>query len=348
MKASTRKLLSIVFLFVTLGLVLFIGFSETDVVDLWGALQKLSWASLLLCLPGWIGYVLADSVSIYHFFRRQGHPLSFWYSIRISVIGIYYCNITPGASGGQPMQIYYLKKANVPIGVSGSALTVKFFCFQLTLLVVGAILWFTHAEYVTGHLQGVIWVILLGYVINFFSIGILLVMAINKQAVRSIITLCIRIGVRIRLCKDPEKSTKKWEAHCASFLSSVQMIRDNPFDLLVQFLIALVQLLSLMMTIPLIYHAFGLSGTSLMEQLTMGVLLYISASYTPLPGASGAQEGGFAVFFQGIFPSGYLFVALLVWRFCTYYISLIVGVLLTIGQGLFSSLRGKSLPKNKG
>ena len=341
MKASAKKLLSVAFLFLTLGLVLYIGFNETNIADLWGALRKLSWTALLPCFLGWIGYILADSVSIFHFFRRQGHPLPFRLSLYVAVIGNYYCNITPGASGAQPMQVYYLRKANVPIGVSSSALSVKFFCFQLMLLMAGAVLWIAHAQYVAVQLQGIIWVVLLGYVFNFFSIGILFVMAVNKRAVRALVTLCIRIGVRLHICKDPKKSLEKWEAHCAAFLSSVQMIRNNPFDLLVQFLIALAQLLSLMMATPLIYHAFGLSGTGLMEQLTMGVLLYISASFTPLPGASGAQEGGFAVFFRGIFPAGYHFAALLVWRFCTYYISLIIGALLTIGQGLLKGLCGK-------
>ena len=73
-----------------------------------------------------------------------------------------------------------------------------------------------------------------------------------------------------------------------------------------------------------------------MELITMGVLLYIGASYTPLPGASGAQEGGFAVLFKGIFPDARLFVALLIWRFSTYYLNVIVGAVVAT----VSSIRG--------
>lgn len=91
-----------------------------------------------------------------------------------------------------------------------------------------------------------------------------------------------------------------------------------------------------MLPIIAVYHAFGLSEVSSMELITMGVLLYIGASYTPLPGASGAQEGGFAVLFKGIFPDARLFVALLIWRFSTYYLNVIVGAVVAT----VSSIRG--------
>ncbi|NLV59138.1 MAG: flippase-like domain-containing protein [Clostridiales bacterium] len=346
MKASARNLLSFAFLLFTLGLVLYIGFSGNDITEVWHAIRNLSWTSLLLCLLCWSVYVITDGLSVFFFLKKQNYPITFWQSTYIGMIGIYYCNLTPGASGGQPLQIYHLKRMGVPIGISGSALSVKFFCFQLQLLVVGAILWIFHGDFIAQKAGNVIWVILMGYGFNFLSIGMVLTLAISKRAVRTVIALIIRIGVMLNICKDPKKSTEKWEAHVSSFLSSVDLIRSRPKDLLIQFLIALVQLFALMAVISVIYYAFGLSGTTFMEQITMGVLLYISASYTPLPGASGAQEGGFAVFFAGIFPPAYLFVALLIWRFFTFYLSILAGFLLTTGEsvtGLFRKNHTASL-----
>ena len=117
--------------------------------------------------------------------------------------------------------------------------------------------------------------------------------------------------------------------HCQSFLHTAQTLIRSPRDLFVQCLIAVMQLMSLMLVIVAVYFAFGLSGASIPQLVTMGVLLYIAASYTPLPGASGAQEGGFAVLFRGIFPDAKLFVALLIWRFSTYYLSILVGAVMT-------------------
>ena len=41
----------------------------------------------------------------------------------------------------------------------------------------------------------------------------------------------------------------------------------------------------------------------------------------------GAQEGGFMYYFNGIFPGGTKNLALLIWRFFTYYIFLFIGVI---------------------
>ena len=77
----------------------------------------------------------------------------------------------------------------------------------------------------------------------------------------------------------------------------------------------------------------GCTGTSCW---TVSFLLFVSASYTPLPGASGAQEGGFLIFFAGAFTQGTIGLALLVWRFFSYYLFLLVGALISI----VGSLRG--------
>ena len=90
------------------------------------------------------------------------------------------------------------------------------------------------------------------------------------------------------------------------------------------------QLLSLMAVIPFVYHAFSLTGASYGQLTTLGIMLYTSAAYTPLPGASGAQEGVFALYFAQIIPDGIRVMALLLWRFFTYSLSLIVGAVVTV------------------
>ena len=331
---NLQQTLSILFLLLTLGVVLYIGLSGNDVGELVGALRRLSPGYLLLCLLSWMLYILADALAIHHFLLIQKTPVKLWQSIHSAIVGIYYCNITPGASGGQPMQMYCLSKYKVPIGVSGSGMAVKFVVFQAVLLVTGAVLWLFHGGFVAEYAGGSTWFVVLGYVVNFFSIGMVLMMAISRRAVRWVIERCIRIGVKFRICKDPDASRAKWENHCQSFLTSVQQVIRRPADLMIQCLIALMQLMSLMLVIIAVYHAFGLSGVGITELITMGVLLYIAASYTPLPGASGAQEGGFAVMFRHIFPEAHCFVALLIWRFSTYYLSILVGAVVTAVENI--------------
>lgn len=339
---NLQQTLSFLFLLLTLGVVLYIGLNGNDLSELAEALQRLSPGYLLLCVASWALYVLSDALAIHHFLIIQKTPIKLWQSVHSAIVGIYYCNVTPGATGGQPMQMYCLSKYNVPVGVSGSGMAVKFVVFQAVLLITGAVLWPLHRAFVAEYAGNSMWFVLLGYVVNFFSIGMVMMMAISRKAVRWVIERCIRIGTRLRICKDPNASRTKWENHCQSFLASVQQVIRHPADLLIQCLIAFVQLMSLMMVIIAVYHAFGLQGVGTSQLITTGVLLYIAASYVPLPGASGAQEGGFAMMFRYIFPEAHCFVALLIWRFCTYYLSILVGAVVTTVENIHSLRKNRT------
>ena len=331
----SKKWISFIFLLFTLGVVIYIGFSGNNVADLSKALLTFSPVFMSLCLLCWIVYWCADALSLCYFLQKQGFPISYWRCLYLSLTGIYYCNVTPGSSGGQPMQIYRLKQLQVPIGVGSSAVSVRFFCFQTMLLVVGAVLWIANCDFVNQQLGDTRLLIWLGYVINFISISMVLLVAINKGVVRWLVHTCISIGTKLHICKDPDASTIRWDHTLEAYHDSVCMIFAHPKELIVQCLIATFQVLIQGFVVVCLYIGFGMQGINASQLLTLAVLLYISASYMPLPGASGAQEGGFALYFQGIFPAdGTLFVALMLWRFSTYYFPVILGVIMTLWENL--------------
>lgn len=330
MKGFIRKHLNAIFIVGTLLLILWLGMRNNEFYNAWQALTTASVPWLLACLGAYVLHLFLDALSLHYFLRKQGHPVTLRYAMYVALVGLYYADITPGASGGQPMQIYYLKKRDVPIGVSTSALAVKYFCFVFMLLLMGgaALIW--QQSYVSVQLAGIRWFLLAGFLFNAFSIMLVLLLAINKRLVRFLISLLIRLGHKLHLVKDVQKSTLKWEGTLASFHSSVSLIRSRPKEMTVLLLMNGLQVMAHMFITVCVYHAFGLSGTTLPHLVTIALLLYISAAYTPLPGGSGAQEGGFVLYFQGIFPANTIFIGMLVWRFLTFYLNLIGGASATI------------------
>lgn len=346
-KVNWQMLFSALFLVIALLIVVSITLSDNNLDDTINALRSMNMRVLIGCLLCWCGYVLFDGLSVYHFLRMQGKPIRLWQSAHAAVTGLFYCNVTPGATGGQPMEMYCLKKYGVPIGISGSAMAIKFVVFQTVLLVAGIIEALINRSFLLTYMQGKQWFVLLGYLVNFFSVGMVLMMAISKKAVRWLMNKCIAIATKLHLCKNPEGTRQKWENYCESFLNSMQLIIRHPKDVAIQCLIALGQLLSLMLVVVLLFEGFGLAGYSTNQLITLGVFLYIGASYTPLPGASGAQEGGFAMLFSNVFGSS-LFLALLLWRFFTYYLTVLAGVLMTVIENIIAlrkARRKKATPK---
>ena len=126
-----------------------------------------------------------------------------------------------------------------------------------------------------------------------------------------------------------------------TYHTAINDLFRSPVQLLLQCLCSALSMLALTGSIVFVYYAFGLSGTPWYHLLTLGLLLFVSASYTPLPGASGAQEGGFMRYFDGIFPGGTKGLALLIWRFFTYYLFLFVGVITVLLEkaGLYGHAR---------
>lgn len=273
---------------------------------------------------------------LYIFFRFQKIAVKFYHCISVGLIGMYYSSITPAATGGQPMQVFALKKRGVAPGLTSSALAVKFFCWQCALLLLGAVAWIVNAGLIEKSLGQGIWMVWLGFLLNGIAVAAVILLAISRNLVRAIIIFFVKLAHHLRIVKDVAKTSSRWDAALQDFHASVDILTKHPFQFLTLFVLSIVQVIGLMSAVYFVYRGFGLSDAPYTSLLSIQLMLYIAASFTPLPGASGAQEGGFYLFFGSIFPQTILFAALLVWRFLTYYLSIIVGfiaVALASGSG---------------
>ena len=341
MKPLTKRLLNLLLIFGTLAIVLIIGFQDNNLPDTVRILTSISVPSVVICVALYLLFVFCDALSIWYFLRRQGYRIGILYVYFTSIAGQYYSNITPGATGGQPMQIYHLHKRGIPTGVATSALITRFFSFQFMLLVIGTVCWVADLGYVREHFGDWYWALIMGYVWNVMVCVIITVMSFFRPAVRGIANLALKIGAKFRLLKNPEKTREKWMRSVDNFHNTMRDVLHHPGDLCVQLLIGAAQLIALMSIVWFIYADIGIKGAGSYRQIiSLDVLEYTAAAYTPLPGASGAQEIMFAQAFGGVFGADKIFPAQLLWRFFTYYISLIIGAVVVLIEGLHS---GKSL-----
>ncbi len=136
------------------------------------------------------------------------------------------------------------------------------------------------------------WILIVGYVYNMFSVSLVVLMAINKRLVWAIIKLLVRIGAKFRLCKHPEATLTKWEDVLDTFHSSVMCLREHPGELMVQLLIGGAQLIALMTVTFFIYKGFESAGASYGQIITMAMLLYVSAAIHAPPARSVRCAGG--------------------------------------------------------
>ena len=339
MKPRTKRILNYVLIIGTFLIVLVIGGSDNNIPDTIAAVKSMNLGWVALCALSFLSFILCDTFSIMYFLRRQGYRLRFIPVLFSSIAGQYYSNITPGASGGQPMQIYYLHQEKVPTGVATSAIVMRFVCYQLMLSVIGTVLWLRFNPLVTMQTGNGHWILVIGYVYNLFMVSLVITLALSQSLVKKVADLAIRIGRR--WIKHPEETREKLHHSIENFHDSLMAYRNRPLDFLVQLGIGGMQLLCLMSIIYFIYRGMGLKEYGYWELVTMNVMEFLAAAYTPLPGASGAQEGVFSMYFDRIFPDSMGFAALLLWRFFTYYVSIILGLVAVLIHGVHtgSSIR---------
>ena len=324
-KEKRSMLLNIGFIVLTLLLVLYLVTKAGDINDILAAFTRIKPLWLLGALGCFAMHVLLEGLILRIFFYFQDVKIGWASCNLVGLIGMYYSSITPAATGGQPMQVFALKKRGVPSGVGYSSLAVKFFCWQCALLLIGAVLWIVTGGYVFSLLGKGVWLIALGFFLNSLMVSVVILLAINRNVVRAIIIFFVNLAARFRLIHDKAKTSSRMDAALNDFHSSVDILTQHPGQFLVLF-------------------GFSLQNHSYLQVLTVQFLLYITASFTPLPGASGAQEGGFYLFFRSFFPDSVIFAALLVWRFITYYLFILVGAVAVLVDQTFSLRRYR---KNK-
>ncbi len=332
----------------TIVIVLYIGAANGNIGDAWNAVLTAKPGWVIGAFLSWCACVIFEALVLHSFLAMQKVHVRFGTSLLVTLLGIFYCNVTPGASGGQPMQVYAYKKRGVPAGLTSSGMAVKFFCYQLGLLIPAAVMWFCNRSFVAEHMNDSRWFVYLGFIINGLGVVAVVLLSISKNLVRGILTLIVKLAARLHIVKDEARTVSHLDAALNDFNASVNMMVHHPFKLFFLVLLSAAQMHALVAILYFVARAVGVDGFSYGQLVTLAYLLYIGASSAPLPGGSGAQEGGFYLFFQKIFPADKLLGGLLLWRFFNYYFSIILTLIFGVILDSTRTMRGKIRPINIG
>ena len=137
-KGRLKFLAYFLIIMVLTGLALF--FSLKD--DLDGIVKALSHADYkwILVIAGLVilAYMI-DGFTIFVFSRLYTRKYKYHQGFATSIIGAFYSGITPGASGGQIMQVYTMKKQGVEPSSAASIMVMSFIVYQICLIIIGAV-----------------------------------------------------------------------------------------------------------------------------------------------------------------------------------------------------------------
>ncbi|MBP3705127.1 MAG: flippase-like domain-containing protein [Clostridia bacterium] len=322
-----------IYVVLTFAVLLVFGFVNREFVSVFSVASGLPLGFLAAAVLMTAVFLVMEGEIIRLLLRCQGERVGFWTTLKIGLIGIYYSYITPSSTGGQPAQVMYLRRDRVLPGSSAAVLFVKFFAYQsaFVLCCIGSLIYMYPA--LQAEKPQLIPAAIIGTAINaLWVIGIPLLFC--PPVLHGLCGLIVKLLDRCRFLRKRAVWIEKMRGFEQDFADYTQRFRKKLRYVVLAVLLSIPQAVLQMSVLYVVFLAFG-SEALYAELLSMQTLLQAAVCFMPMPGASGAQEIGFSVFFDGYFPSsGMLYTAVLVWRFFTYYIIVIAGAVLVMADQL--------------
>lgn len=340
-KKSRKNLWQFIYIGITIAVIVYLGISDNNFAKIQNSLATMNANYLWICLGLMAGFFVINGLSMKYIGTIVGEKGKFLSMLKYAVIGEYYSALTPFASGGQPIQVVYMKRDNMSIANATCILAIRYIAYNVAICMFCVIMFVFRGAELYQMYSGIFWLTVLGFVITSASVILVLMIVIRKSWVVNVGNFFINLLKKIRIIKNYEKIQEKFDATVEDFSAASDYIRHNKPKIALNCLLCAVMIFCNFSVSYFIYRSFGLTQHSWLDLLTMQAFLYVTVAFVPTPGGSGAAEGGFSLFFGKFFSEDYIFSAMLLWRVITYFLIIAVGALTVIGDEVLRMRRSK-------
>lgn len=324
-KVSTKNVLQNGGLFILLILLTFyIIFKNNNIEDIIKTISYLNINYIILAIICSFTFTICEGMNISRSLKLMDYDIKFRTSIKYAVVGLFFSSITPSASGGQPMQVYYMHKDGIEVSHSSLAILINLASFQFVTVTMAIIGYISQHKLLVNSLGNIKYLIALGVTLNLLVMLAILIAIFSKRFVGKLIDFISFALIKIKY-KKVDKFRKMAICQVKEYSQSAKYFKENKLTIFKILLTTIIQII-LFFSIPFcIYKAFDLSGHSFLKVLMLQSILYISVSALPLPGAVGVSESAFIVIYKTLFPTRFLSSAMLVSRGISFYLLVLLG-----------------------
>ena len=338
MKKNKRVIFNGAFLIIVFVLTIYGVFHGEDLGAMMDAIRSADKRWLVPGLALVAFFIWGESIIIWYMMRSYGIKLKKRTCFLFSSVGFFFSCITPSASGGQPMQAYYMKKKNISIPVSAVILMIITITYKLVLVVVGIGVAVFGRGFLHQYLEGILPVFYLGLGLNIFCVTFMTILVFHPLLARSFLVWGLSILEKFRILRHKEGRLKKLEDSMDTYRDTAAYLKTHPRVIVNIIAITFVQRMAMFAVTWFVYKAFSLSGTGFWTVLFLQAVISVSVDMLPLPGGMGISETLFLTIFNPVFGT-LLLPGMVLSRGLGYYGELLISALftivaqLTIGQG---------------
>ncbi len=323
-KNQLRSLLVIIALMVITILVIFKDYSITEIIKVIKSIHPfylIAGVGLMFLFAG------CQALNFRLIMRALGSKAPMKYCIEYAYIGNYFGAITPGASGGQPAQIYYMNKDKIHVDISAITIFFMVFASQIVIVLMGGIFVITQKQIFLKSEYWFPYLLLAGALVMIGLTVILSALMFSKKVVPFLVNYALKLGEKLHWIKKPAIAKAKMDVLLIAYRDKAKLILKHP-DLFVKvFIVTALQWISYCMVSYLVYLSFGYHQYNAFELMTGQAFINIAVAAVPLPGSVGIAEKSFLNLYGQFYPVKDLPSAMILSRITTFYLPLIISFL---------------------
>lgn len=267
--------------------------------------------------------VTNDIISL---FKQYGLVNTF----KLQLMTFFFNSITPFSTGGQPFQIYVLKKNNLTLTQASNIVVQESIIHQISLSVIVVITILLNVFLNIYKLDfSLYFFLVIGFLLNAVAVIILFILAYGKKIDYKFTKLVINILFKLKIIKSKEEKIKKWEDYIEEFndASKNLLINKKRFIKLV-FINSLAMVCLYISPLIILFSLGNYSAFNGIISIVLVSFVSIISCFVPLPGGSLGQEYLFNLFFAYYVSNPILSSLMILWRLITYYLPMIVGAVI--------------------
>ncbi len=274
---------------------------------------------------------------------KKNKPIT---SMNAAIIVKYYDSITPLGGGGQPFEIYYLRKKGLPIGIASGIPLVSYALNKIAYVFVSLIALMIYGFGEVGIFIKVL--CLVGLTINLVIPTAIVMFALMPRFSSAIARLISKIGKKLHLVKNQQEFYEKMTGNFTEYAECIKyFLHKSKISIIVGFICSIAYFVAIYSLPYFTIRMSGVHDVNWGRIFTYCVICYASITLLPTPGGSGGAELSFRSIFESYLSGGILFWSMLSWRIFSYYIYIFLGLGLIIYQQVIKLAKREGRNKKK-
>ncbi len=328
-KPTKNKIVGKILLLVLItAITLTVFFNFNDFGETMNQLKHVDGKELSLAILCLVFYIVIWPVSLCMIARLSGLKNHFLDTYLIGSTEHFFNGITPFSTGGQPIQVYLYTKCGVSAAQSTGIILTNFVAYMLATNAIAIASLVFYAKFSQNFTSSTSWMIVLGFIMNFFTLIFMFLMATSKK-IRDLFKKILIALCKIKLIgKYLTKLVPVFDQYCENAQLASKEILNNKKGFVLAILIRGISLLFYYAIPFFIIRSLdvNLAWDTLPYIILASAFAITTMVWVPTPGGTGGIEFAFLTIFTSFAGVTQVIgsAGTVVWRALTYYLLMII------------------------